>query len=124
MYSEKHRKIAEKKTIAKKSCPNIKTSLKISISPLISVLGSPSRIVKTIKSQSNIVLFKKPALQTPKPTMPSLASKISIKSVEKKLNFSNNEDEPSPITLQHNRGFSMTEEEFKELRSILSNLIK
>ena len=124
MHSERHRKIPEKTKAAKKTYPSTKNSLKITISPSISKLASPSRIVKTIKSQSNIVLFKKADLKPSKPNLPNLTSKISIKSVEKKLNFSNNEDEPSPITLQHSRGFSMTEEEFKELRSILNNLIK
>lgn len=95
------------------------------LSPTVSSKTSPIRIIKTIKSQSNIYYQPKMIPCTPIPVMSASPCTITIKSVEKKVKLIDEEEEPSPIvSTQAKNFFSMTEEEIKELRLILKDFKK
>lgn len=119
-------KVAEKKGKSTgKRPPLAKNSIRVSISPVYSAVPSPLKILRTIKSSKNICFSPKKSEKSGKSPEAVFGTQISIKSIEKKVNFSKNEsDEPSPIIVKHSKGFSMTEEELKDLRLMLRNLNK
>jgi hypothetical protein len=94
--------------------------------PVISSLASPIRIIKTIKSQSNLYYPSRPNIKSPKASLQVPQCKLAIKSIEKKVSLLNDEDdEPSPIESNRGKGFfSMTEEEFTEFNLFLKDLKK
>ena len=123
MSSRQKPKPQEKsKKTPKKSVKKPATIVKVSLSPIISSIPSPVRLVKTLKSHSSISDLKIHIIRTPKIGKSSSINQISIKSIEKKVSFSKEDDEPSPIVPKKTKGFSMTEEEYNELRLMLSNL--
>ena len=94
--------------------------------PVISSLASPIRLIKTIKSQSNLYYPSRQSIKSPKAPVQVPQCKLAIKSIEKKVNLLiDEEDEPSPIESSRGKGFfSMTEEEFKEFNLFLKDLKK
>lgn len=108
----------QKPVQARKSIPNSNSSK-------TSYLSSPIRVIKTVKSQSNIYYPKKITIQRPKLSVSNAVQEIKIKSIEKKVKFLNDKDEPSPIVSPKKKGyFSMTEEELKELKLFLREMNK
>ena len=100
-------------------------SLQQAQSPTIAAVKSPIRIIKTMKSQSNIFYPQKISIKRPIPTPVSPTYKITIKSVEKKVNLLRDSEEPSPIASKNKKGFySMTEEEYKEFGLFLKEMNK
>lgn len=102
----------------RKSIPNSNSSK-------TSCLSSPIRVIKTVKSQSNIYFPKKITIQRPKLSVSNAVQAIKIKSIEKKIQLIKEQDEPSPIVSPKKKGyFSMTEEELKELKLFLREMNK
>ena len=100
-------------------------SLQQAPSPTMTAVKSPIRIIKTMKSQSNIFYPQKISIKRPIPTPVSPTYKITIKSVEKKVNLLRDNEEPSPIASKNKKGFySMTEEEYKEFGLFLKEMNK
>jgi hypothetical protein len=100
-------------------------SLQQALSPTVSSVKSPIRIIKTMKSQSNIFYPKKVSIKRPVPTPLSPTYTITIKSVEKKVDLLKDSEEPSPIISKSKKGFySMTEEEYKDFNLFLKEMNK
>ena len=105
--------------------PEPRKSMQQAPSPTIAAVKSPIRIIKTMKSQSNIFYPQKISIKRPIPTPVSPTYKITIKSIEKKVDLLKDSEEPSPIVSKNKKGFySMTEEEYKEFGLFLKEMNK